>query len=57
MGFLSIVMNSVNEVAQSFLGQGVAGASMDNLLTIAVIAVGGIYFLKKLGVEFSINKK
>jgi len=57
MGFLGIVMNSINDVAQSFLGQSVAGASVDVLLTIGVVAVGGIYFLNKLGIKFSLEKK
>ncbi len=43
MGFLGIVMNSVNDVTQSLLGQSVAGASLDTLLTIGVGGWGVVF--------------
>lgn len=57
MGFIGVVADSLNNIAQEFLGLNVFGASTDALITIGVGAVALFIIFKKLGISISMEKK
>lgn len=57
MPFIESIVNAVSDVASNFLQLNVAGVSIDGLITIGVVVVGGLYVAKKLGYSISLDQK